>query len=83
MQDGIRTLTRLNTRIGVAESRGDREWLATILAPRLAFQRADDTRTVDDRATFLQKVTRAGTRTTRILEPIQLYGDRVIVRRGR
>jgi hypothetical protein len=80
MQDDIRALTELNTKIGEAENSGDREWLATILAPRLAFQRGDEARTVDDRATFLRKVTRGGTRTTRMIKPIQLYGDRAIVR---
>ena len=50
------------------------------LAPRLAFQRADGARTVDDRDTFLQKVKPGGTRLTRIIEPIELYGDRAIVK---
>lgn len=34
-------LTDLNKKIGEAENRGDRDWLAWILARRLAFQRAD------------------------------------------
>lgn len=72
-------LRELNERIGDAENRGDREWLATILAPRLAFQRADDKKTVDDQVSFLQKVSPCGTRVPRIIEPIQLYGDRAIV----
>jgi hypothetical protein len=79
MQDDIRALTELNIKIGDAENRGDRKWLATILAPRLAFQRADERRTVDDHVAFLQKVSTAGNRTTRIVEPIQVYGDRAVV----
>jgi len=80
MDDDIRELTELNTRIGDAENLGDREWLATILAPRLAFQRADQARTVDDHVAFLQKVARGGTRITRVIEPIMLYGQRAIIR---
>src|SRR5262249_5737420 len=72
-------LTDLNKKIGDAENRGDRDGLAGILAPRLAFQRADDQRTVDDQVAFLQKVKAGGKRVTRILEPIELFGDRAIV----
>src|SRR5216684_957491 len=74
------TLKELNERIGVAESSGDREWLSTILAPRLAFQRADEARTVDDQVAFLQKVKAGSTRITRIIEPIEFYGNRAIVK---
>jgi hypothetical protein len=80
MQDDIQALTELNRKVGDAENRGDREWLTTILAPKLAFQRADDARTVDDRVAFLQKVVSGGARTTCIVEPIEMYGDRAIVR---
>jgi hypothetical protein len=73
------TLKELNARIGVAESNGDREWLSTILAPRLAFQHADEARTVDDQVAFLQKVKPGDPRTTRIIEPIEFYGNRAIV----
>lgn len=66
--------------IGDAENRGDREWLTGILAPRLAFQRADDHRTVDDQVAFIQKVKGGGNRVTRIIEPVEVYGDRAIVR---
>lgn len=72
-------LKELNERIGVAEDNGDREWLAKILAPRLAFQRADESRTVDDHVAFLQKVQSGGPRVTRLIEPIELYGDRAVV----
>jgi hypothetical protein len=79
-RDDAHALRELNTKIGDAENRGDGEWLATILAPRLAFQRADELRTVDDQVAFLQKVKPGGTRVIRIIEPIELYGDRAIVK---
>lgn len=72
-------LTDLNKKITEAENRGDRDWLGGILAPRLAFQRADDQKTVDDQVAFLQKVKAGGKRVTRIIEPIELFGDRAIV----
>jgi hypothetical protein len=77
--DDKQTLSDLNTRIGEAENSGDREWLATILAPRLAFQRSDEARTIDDHVAYLQKVKAGGTRVTRIIEPIELYGNRAVV----
>ena len=73
-QDALR---ELNNKIADAENKGDREWLATILAPRLAFQRADET--VDDQVAFLQKVQPGGTRVTRIIEPVEVYGNRAVV----
>ena len=73
-------LRQLNLEIGEAENRGDREWLAAVMAPALAFQRADDARTIDDRAAFLDKVKAGGTRVTRIDEPVEIYGDRAIVK---
>ena len=79
MGDDKQALRELNTKIGEAENTGDREWLATILAPRLAFQRADEVRTVDDHVAFLQKVKGGGTRVTRVIEPIELYGNRAVV----
>jgi Domain of unknown function (DUF4440) len=72
-------LRELNLKIGEAENSGDRKFLASVLAPRLAFQRADEARTVDNEVAFLQKVTDGGTRVTRVIEPIALYGDRAIV----
>lgn len=73
-------LKQLNLRIGDAENSGDQQWLSTILAPRIAFQRADELRTVDDQVAFLQKVKSGGTRVTSIVEPIELYGDRAVVK---
>lgn len=72
-------LTALNKKIAKAEDRGDRDWLSGILAPRLAFQRADDQKTIDDQVAFLQKVEAGSKRATRIIEPIELFGDRAIV----
>ena len=77
--DDIKRLSELNEGIGISENDGDAKSLSDVLAPRLAFQRADDARTVDDRDTFLDKVKPGGTRVTRVLEPIQLFGDRAIV----
>jgi len=54
----------LNAQISEAENDGNRDWLASILAPKLAFQRADEARTVDDRDAFLQKVQSGGKRKT-------------------
>jgi hypothetical protein len=76
--DDVRALAELNERIGEAENRGDREWLESVLAPKLAFQRADEARTVDDRVAFLEKVAPGGRRTTRV-GPIQVQGDRALV----
>ena len=73
-------LRRLNERINVAEICGDSAYLASVLAPKLAFQRADAAKTVDDAATFIEKVpSKKGDRTIRIIEPIQLFGARAIV----
>jgi hypothetical protein len=72
-------LVRLNLAINDAENRGDREFLAGILAPRLAFQRANEQATVDDAIAFLQKVAPGGGRSIRILEPIQVLGGRAVV----
>jgi hypothetical protein len=79
MTEDERLLRDLNVEIGLAENDGKRRWLADHLAPRLAFQRADAAKTVDDRETFLEKVTSGGTRVTRVVEPIQVFGDRAIV----
>ena len=73
-------LRELNAKISDAENAGNREWLATIIAPRLAFQRADAARTLDDQVAYLQKVQSGGTRVTTCIEPIELYGDRAIAK---
>jgi hypothetical protein len=80
MPDDKQALIDLNAKINDAENSGDREWLATILAPRLALQRADKPRTIDDQVAFLQKVEPGGKRGLLKIEPIELYGDRAIVK---
>lgn len=78
--DDKQVLREINVEIGAAEDRGDREWLASILAPRLAFQRANQERSVDAAEEYLRKVAPSGPRTTKVLEPIDIYGDRAIVK---
>lgn len=78
MQNDIELLARLNIQIGEAESKGDRNWLAGVIAPKLAFRRADGT-TIDDQADFLKKVARSDPRETKV-ESIDLNGDLAIVK---
>lgn len=80
--DDKQTLIDLNVRIGRAESKGNEEahtWLKGILAPALAFQRADG-KTFDGRDAFLDKVVQANPapRETEV-GPIQFFGDRAVV----
>ena len=70
-------LRRLNEELIDAENRGDHAWIAGILAPSFAFQRADES--VLDGLGFLQSLAPGGTRTTEIREPIQLFADRAVV----
>lgn len=78
MQKDVEALKQLNIQIGEAESRGDRDWLEGVIAPKLAFQRADRV-TVDDRSQFLSKVKASDVRQTRI-ESIDIIGDRAVVK---
>lgn len=48
-------LKEINAMVGEAENRGDRDWLSGILAPRLAFQRTDNQKTINDQDAFLKK----------------------------
>ena len=76
----LESLLRVNESINAAEIAGARDAIAKLLAPQLAFQRADPAKTVDDRETFLRKVPeKQGDRSMRIVEPVQLFGDRAIV----
>jgi hypothetical protein len=80
MQDDRKTLEDLNVKIGEMEHQGDRDalyWLNSILAPQLAFRRAD-AETFDDRGEFLMKVKSREPRETEIVS-IDLHGDRAIV----
>jgi hypothetical protein len=71
-------LRTLNTRLNEAENAGDRDFLAAVLAPELAFLRADG-KTVDDGGRFLQKVApREPCELT--FEHIEVLGTRAIVR---
>ena len=67
-------LEELNIQIGVEESKGDdesRRWLGGVIAPKLAFRRADGI-TIDNREEFLMKVAPSEAE----VEPIELHGDR-------
>ena len=70
-------LRAINVRINDAENAGDRDFLAGILAPELAFLRADG-KTVDDGGRFLQKVKPRG-RCELTVEHIEVLGMRAIV----
>jgi hypothetical protein len=78
VQKDREVLTQLNVRIGEAESKGDRNSLDGVLAAKLAFQRANDTKSIVDRQEFLTTVAPGSKRDTEV-ESIQLYGDRAVV----
>lgn len=78
MQADIDALNALNIEIGAAETRGDRDWLHGALATKLAFQRANEARTIVDREEFLMGVASSSDRDTQV-ESIHLYGDRAVV----
>ena len=77
MQEDKEVLTQLNIEIGEAESRGDIKRLAEILAPELAFRRANGQ--ITNGLGFLQGVKKSDERTTKI-SLIEIYGDRAFVR---
>jgi|SRR5207253_1724469 hypothetical protein len=77
MQSDIDTLRQLNIELGEAENQGDREWLHGVMAPELAFRRADET--FDNRAAFLAMVKPGGSRETEV-ESVETYGDRAVVK---
>ena len=78
MLDDIKTLEDLNVRIRDAETQGDREWLAGVIAPKLAFQRANPEKTVTDRDGYLDAV-KPGVNGETEVESICLYGNRAVV----
>jgi hypothetical protein len=78
MQADIDALNECNIEIGAAESRGDRDWLKDVLATKLAFQRANEGRTIVDREEFLEGVASCSDRDTQI-ESVNLYGERAVV----
>lgn len=77
MDDDRQVLEELNVRIGDAESSGDIAWLVGILAPEFAFRRASGT--VDGAIGFVKGIKRSEPRTTEF-EPIELYGNRAVVK---
>lgn len=64
-------LRELNTRIGVAETEGDREFLAEVIGPVLAFRRANGV--LVDRASFLDGVKPSARRETEVTS-VTLHG---------
>ena len=77
-KDDFATLYALNMAIGAAESAGERAWLARMLAPTLAFARADGA-SFDDVPRFLAKVAPSARRDTTI-DSIEVMGNRAVVR---
>jgi hypothetical protein len=76
-QDDKQALEQLNIEIGNKESEGNSVWLDGVIAPKLAFQRADGT-TFDNREEFLGKVMTSRRRETKV-ESIAFYGNRAVV----
>ena len=71
-------LRTLNAQLNEAENSGDRDFLAGVLAPELAFLRADG-KTVDDAGRFLQKAAPRD-RCDITFEPTEVHGTRAIVK---
>jgi len=78
MRNDLETLKDLNVQIRVAENQGDREWLAGVIAPKLAFQRANPERTISNRDEYLDAV-KPGAHGETQVESISLYGNRAVV----
>jgi hypothetical protein len=72
-------LQALNLEINRAENEGDRNFLAGLLAPELAFLRADG-KTVDDAGRFLQKVAKKPAPGVWAVETVEVLGNRSIVK---
>jgi len=70
-------LRELNEKIGVAESEGNRAFLADVLAPVLAFRRANGA--FVDRTTFLDDVKESAHRETEIESIRLLERNRAVV----
>jgi hypothetical protein len=75
-EDALRTV---NKAINDAENAGDRNALASVLAPELAFMRADG-KTVDDAGRFLMKVARKPEPGVLTIESVDIVGNRAVVR---
>lgn len=60
------TLAELNIKIGEAEDRGDFEWLNSVLAPRMAFYRAN--KTFEDELEYIKRIKDAYCSSTNTIE---------------
>jgi hypothetical protein len=76
-QNDIDTFKKRNVDIGDAETKGDKDWFEGVLAPQLAFLRADG-KTFDNRDAFLDKVKQSDVRETEV-ESVEVYGNRAVV----
>src|SRR5262245_52045893 len=72
-------LRTINSAINEAENSGDRNYLAGVLAPELAFMRADG-KTIDDAGRFLQKVAKKPEPGNIQIEKVEVLGSRAIVK---
>jgi Domain of unknown function (DUF4440) len=79
MQSDRDKLRDLNIRIGAAESAGDKDFLAGVIAPKLAFRRANATGDCVDRDGFLKGVKESAERQTEIESINILSANRAIV----
>lgn len=73
-KEGLRAL---NLEMNTAENAGDRNFLAAVLAPELAFSRANGV--VDDADRFLVKVSQKPMPGELKFEKIETFGNRAIV----
>ena len=81
MENDIEVLTKLNVQIGATESAGDaaaHTWFEGLLAPKLAFRRAD-LKTFDDRTEFIRKVAPNDPRET-LVQSVDVNGDAAFVK---
>lgn len=79
MNEDFKNLISLNQKIGEAEERGDRHFLDSILAPAIAFRRADPQGTIVDREAFLDNVKPSAARTTEVESVAYLGAMRALV----
>ncbi len=81
-QNDIDALRKLNIEIGDRETQGDDVWFEGVLAPVLAFQRADG-KTFDNRDAFVAKVKSSDKpnddRETEV-KSVEIYGNRAVVK---
>jgi hypothetical protein len=81
MENDIEVLTTLNVQIGETESAGDpaaHAWFEGLLAPKLAFRRAD-LKTFDDRTEFIRKVAPNDPRET-LVQSVDVDGNAAFVK---